>query len=151
MKTKFEIGDQNASPMEIGERATLPFVLRYTRWWMSATLVIADLVSLLLAGLLAVGLRIIFEGRLRLDLIDQVLPIIFFCVGVYAFRHLYPGIGFSPVTEFRKLTTTTSAVFLFIMASTFWVRNAGDFSRLTLTLTWVFGLILFLSSHQSFK
>jgi len=122
--------------------ASLPFALRYARWWMSVTLVLADISSLLMAGFLAVGMRIIFEGRWRFDLLEQVIPIMLFCVGVYAFRHLYPGIGLSPVTEFRKLTTTTSAVFLFFMALTFWARNAGNFSRLTLTLTWVFGLIL---------
>ncbi len=47
----------------------------------------------------------------------------------------------SAVEELRKLVTTTTLVVLILTAVSFWARNAEVFSRLTLTLTWLFSIV----------
>ncbi len=113
-----------------------------SRLRMSLMLLFADFLSIGLAGFLAVGLRIVFGEALRLELFLQTLPVLISCVIIYAFLGLYPAVGLSSVDELRLLAMSTSIVVITLAALSFWVRNAQEYSRLTLTLTWIFSLAL---------
>jgi Undecaprenyl-phosphate galactose phosphotransferase WbaP len=61
-------------------------------------------------------------------------------LAVFALRGLYPAVGLSPVEELRRLSVSSSVVFLFFTAFTFWVRTAEYFSRLVIAFSWIFAL-----------
>ena len=103
---------------------------------------VADIISFSVSALIAILVRAIFNGGWRFDLYPQVIPVMIICLVFYSLVGLYPALGLSAVEELHKLSTTTSLVVLSLAAMTFWVRNATDYSRLTLSLTWVFSLFL---------
>jgi Undecaprenyl-phosphate galactose phosphotransferase WbaP len=126
-------------------RAKLFGIISYrgnTRFRMGILLMGADTISFLLAGLLAIGVRILFNEPWRFDLFPQTLPILAISLVFYGLTGLYPAVGMSAVEELKKLVTTTTLVVLALTALSFWVRNANEFSRLTLTLTWLFSIML---------
>lgn len=61
---------------------------------------------------------------------------------VYVNRGLYPGIGISSVEEWRRLFSSTTRLFLIMMALTFLMKNSEIFSRLVFVLAWLFTLFL---------
>lgn len=109
---------------------------------MGLFLLAADAVSFLVAGLLAVGVRIMFGEPWRVDLFIQTLPILVVSLIFLGLAGLYPAVGMSQVEELRKLVMTVTLVVLSLTALSFWLRNAEEFSRLTLTLTWFFAIVL---------
>ncbi len=109
---------------------------------MGLMLMFADMISFLLSGLLAIGVRILFGEPLRFELFLQTLPILTFSLIFFGLAGLYPAVGMATVEELKKLITTTTLVVLSFTALSFWLRNAQEFSRLTLTLTWLFGVVL---------
>jgi Undecaprenyl-phosphate galactose phosphotransferase WbaP len=111
------------------------------RFRMGILLMGIDTISFVLAGLLAIGARVIFNEPWRFDLFPQILPVMAISLVSFALTGLYPAVGMSAVEELRKLVTTTTAVVLFVAAVSFWARNANDFSRLTLALTWLFSIV----------
>ena len=113
-----------------------------TRLQMGALLAGADIFSFLCASFLAIGIRVVFGEHLRFDLFLQTLPTLLISMVFFALTGLYPAVGMSPVEELRKLGSTTTLVVLALTASSFWVRNANDYSRLTLTLSWLFSIAL---------
>ena len=113
-----------------------------TRLRMSILLMGADMTCFLLAGFLAIVVRPIFYAPLRFELFQQTLPILIISLISFGFNGLYPAVGISPVEELRKLASTTTLVVLILTAVSFWARNAETFSRLTLTLTWLFSIVL---------
>jgi len=114
-----------------------------TRLRMVVLLLGADIFSFLLSGFFAIGMRIfIFNEPLRFDLFLQTLPIMAVSLFFYGLTGLYPAVGMSAVEEFKKLVSTTTFVVLALTAVSFWVRNANSFSRLTLTLTWLFSIVV---------
>ena len=103
---------------------------RNTRLRMSILLMGADMICFLLAGLLAIVVRPIFNTPLRFELFQQTLPILIISLISFGFNGLYPAIGISPVEELRKLVSTTTLVVLILTAVSFWTRNAEAFSRI---------------------
>ena len=143
MTTKVEqllTGNQRADYESL--QLHVPIFLRSPRALMSALLIFTDLFSFMLAGLLANGLGALFGGNISVALFLEIVPFILLSQVVFALRHLYPAIGMSPVNELRRLTGSTTAVFLLLAAMTFWLRNPESYSRTTLALTWAFGLLL---------
>jgi len=110
------------------------------RFWMSVVLLLSDLLSLLLAGVLAVSARLAFEQSWRWDLYWQVIPVSGVCLLGYAFTRLYPGNSLGPIEELRRTTLTTTTVIFGLAGLTFFMRNPESYSRLTLGLTWLFAL-----------
>jgi Undecaprenyl-phosphate galactose phosphotransferase WbaP len=130
---------ENLSP----ESALLPAntFQQHARTWMALSLLLTDFASLLLASLAAVGLRMSLYELVNPPFYWSLVPLLFIFPGIYALRGLYPAVGLSPVEELRRLTTSTSAVFLFITAVTFWIRTAEYYSRLVYAFAWVFALV----------
>jgi Undecaprenyl-phosphate galactose phosphotransferase WbaP len=111
-------------------------------------LMFADIIGFLVSAFLALSIRAIFNGGWRFDLYPQVIPVMIICLIFYSLVGLYPAFGLSGIEELHKLSTTTSLVVLALAAMTFWIRNATDYSRLTLSLTWIFSLLLLPLSRE---
>ena len=105
-------------------------------------MILSDAISFSLAAFLAILVRVLFHDGWRFDLYPQVIPVMLVSMVFYGLVGLYPAFGLSGVTELKKLVTSTSVVVLAFAAMSFWMRNAQDYSRLTLSLTWIFSLLL---------
>ena len=140
----FRISDSAREISKTNPRSGLFITSRFkqhARTWMTVSLLVTDFASLLLAGLAAVGLRMWLYELFNPPFYWSLTPLLFIFLGIYVLRGLYPAVGISPVEELRRLTTSTSAVFLFITAITFWIRTAEYYSRLVYAFTWIFALI----------
>jgi Undecaprenyl-phosphate galactose phosphotransferase WbaP len=115
---------------------------RFSRWWMALCLGVSDSLALFAAGLLAVGLRMYLGTLVDPPFYWSLTPLIIAFLAVFAWWGLYPAVGLSPVEELRRLTVSTSVVYLIITAFTFWVRTAEYYSRLIFAFAWFFSLIL---------
>ncbi len=120
----------------------VPLILRSPRILMSTLLISTDFLSFLIAWLGATGLMLLVGRSPSLEKFLQIVPFIIVSQIVFALRSLYPAIGISPVNELRRLTGSTTAVFLLLAATTFWLRNPESYSRVNLALTWVLALVL---------
>lgn len=109
---------------------------------MGCLLFLSDLLSFVLAGLMSIVIRSLFGDYWRFDLFIQIVPIMFVSGFLYALYGLYPGVGVSAVEELKRLVTGNTLLVLVFASLSFWFRNAEDFSRLTLTSTWVISIIL---------
>jgi Undecaprenyl-phosphate galactose phosphotransferase WbaP len=118
------------------------FHLSHSRPWMAFWLGISDLIGLFLAGLLAVLLRVLIGGFINPSFYWSLIPLEILFVSIYVWRGLYPGVGLSPVEELKRLSVSTSVVFLVITAVTFWIRTAEYYSRLVFAFAWIFALII---------
>ena len=108
---------------------------------MTAILLGADSFGLFLAGLAGVALRMLLSELINPPFYWNLLLLIPIFLAVFALRGLYPAVGLSPVEEMRRLTISTTVVFLFFTAFTFWVRTAEDFSRLVIAFSWLIALV----------
>lgn len=120
----------------------VPLILRSPRILMSGLLIFTDFFGFLIAWLGATGLMLLMGRSPSLEKFLQIVPFILLSQIVFALRGLYPAIGVSPVNELRRLTGSTTAVFLLLAATTFWLRNPESYSRVNLALTWGLALIM---------
>ncbi len=142
MSTNLEVVKILFLSQYVAETADARSVFLNRRIRSSLMLLAADAFSFSLAAFLAILVRLPFHDGWRFDLYPQVLPVMLVSMVFYGLVGLYPALGLSAVDELRKLVTSTSVVVLAFAALSFWVRNAQDYSRLTLTLTWLFSLAL---------
>jgi Undecaprenyl-phosphate galactose phosphotransferase WbaP len=61
---------------------------------------------------------------------------------IYALRGLYPGVGLGAVEELRRLSITTSMVFVTLASTSFFLRAPKGLSRSALLMAWVLSLLL---------
>jgi Undecaprenyl-phosphate galactose phosphotransferase WbaP len=120
----------------------LPFYLRYARYWMSGVLLLTDLLSLSLAGWLAYSLRNLFLDGLPPELYLRLFFLLPLFGGVYALRGLYPAVGIGVVEEFRRLTVSTTLVFLMLVAFSFVLHDSELYSRTAVALAYLLALVL---------
>lgn len=113
-----------------------------TRLIMGILLLCSDLLAFILAGLLSIIIRSLFGDPGRFDLFVQIVPVMLVSGFLFALYGLYPGVGVSAVEELKRLVTGNTLLVLVFAALSFWFRNAEEFSRLTLTSTWIFSIIL---------
>lgn len=114
--------------------------VRYARLWMILLLFISDGLMLFAAGVLAFGLRLAWLGSIGEGTYLELSPILLAILGMYALRGLYPGVGLGVVEEFRRLTLSTSVMFLVIITITYLMRGSGQYSRLVMGFSWLFAL-----------
>jgi Undecaprenyl-phosphate galactose phosphotransferase WbaP len=107
---------------------------------MSSVLVCSDLFSLILSGWCAYHIRDLVSPGLNLSLYLRYVPLMSIFAVVYAWRGLYPTIGLGAVEELRRLTITTSLVFVCIAALAFSVHSPYTYSRFTFFATWLLAL-----------
>lgn len=122
--------------------ARYPWISRYARIWMTILLLITDLTSILLAWGLAIFLRVIVAGDIRLEPLIRLIPFTLLFLLVYSGRGLYPSIGINPVEELKRLSSSTTIVFLGLTAFAFILRSPNIYSRAVFGLSWFFALLL---------
>lgn len=114
--------------------------VRHARLWMIGLLLLSDGLMLFTAGALGFGVRLALLGSIGGGAYLKLSPILLAILGMYALRGLYPGVGLGVVEEFRRLTLSTSVMFLLIITITYLVRGAEQYSRLVMGLTYLFAL-----------
>lgn len=129
--------------------ATLPSVTSgrtlnnlVTRLLTHGSIILADLVSITVAGMLAVAIRMLFHAKFTyLDYASFAPSIVIFLL-VFAFSGLYPGIATSPIEEFRVILHASSLSFLAVMGIAFFLREGILSSRIVFALAWVLTIVL---------
>ena len=119
------------------------FIFSHARAWMSCVLAFSDIAVLLLVFLTAMSLHLgdFNEADRYFYLYFFWVPILLLVI-VYANNGLYPGIGLSAVEELRRLSLSTSLLFLIVITLTFILKTSAVYSRLVLGLAWVAAIIL---------
>jgi Undecaprenyl-phosphate galactose phosphotransferase WbaP len=121
------------------------------RIWMGFILFISDIISLAIAGTLA----LLIWSRVREDLILKsyvdIIVFVFVFALIYGLAKLYPAIGLSPIEELRLLSISTTVVFLWLGTLTFYLHYFERYSRASFGLAWVFALVLLPTSRHIFR
>ncbi len=111
---------------------------------MSLILVCSDTIALLLALLFAEGIRLgDFRYLNEVFYIDFLWIPILLMLCINANSRLYPGIGISSTEEIRRLSLSTTLLFLIVISLTFMLRASQIYSRLVFLMAWMFSLFLF--------
>lgn len=120
----------------------------YCRLLMTLWLVTSDLLSLGLAGFLALAVRRWFlpEFSSASHYYSLVPFLLLFVIG-YALIGLYPGVGIDPVHEMRSLFYASSGVTLILSLLAFLTQSGQSYSRLVFLLFWFFVVVSVPSSR----
>ncbi|MEJ2013965.1 MAG: hypothetical protein P8X64_17285, partial [Anaerolineales bacterium] len=135
------------------QQLSLPSALR--RLLTGTTLVLADTLSLFLAGAIAVGIRtvlgrileprglsILREYRFSGTVESQfAIPLIILIILVFALRGLYDPINHGPVYELQTIASATSMIFMFVVSLSFILRTTELLSRFVIILCWLLALM----------
>ncbi len=115
-----------------------------TRPWRTVTtLVMIDLLCVCMAGITSVLTRLALGGQFDPAIYWRLWPLCSLFILTYAMAKLYPGVAMSPVEELRRLTITTTLLYLLLGSSIFLFREVELYSRAAflmacpLTLTFV--------------
>lgn len=106
-----------------------------------ALLIGIDVLSLSLAGCASVWIRLALNGQFAPSLYWRLWPITGIFVLTYALAGLYPGIALSPVEELRRLTLTTTLMYLLLGSSIFMFREVALYSRGAFLIAWLLSLL----------
>ncbi len=101
-----------------------------------------DAVSVAVAILLAYVLWALPVREQRLELYLELWPILGLFVASYWGRGLYPGFGLGAVETLRRSWQGTSLVFAVLAASSFLLKIASPYSRVTFAIAWVAALLI---------
>lgn len=104
-------------------------------------LFLADFIAVTLAMGLAIWLRYLWDRTLFWDVYSPLWPILLLFPLVYALAGLY-GVGVAPPEELRRLTYSTSLVFVVLGAATFMYKAGADYSRGAFVFAWGLALVL---------
>lgn len=102
--------------------------------YMVACLVLADVVALLTAVMIGLVFKSLLSGPVFLSSYFRLWPFLLVFLLVFALEGLYSGIALSPPEELRRVTLSSSVVFLFLAAVTVSLRNANTYFTWTLLL-----------------
>lgn len=109
-------------------------------WRRAITLLLVDSLTVLASLLLAVGLRYLWDRSLLWEFYLDLWPIIFLFPIAYGLTGLY-GVGIPPPEELRRLTYSSSLIFVIIGTATFMYQAGAEYSRGTFIFAWI--LVLF--------
>jgi Undecaprenyl-phosphate galactose phosphotransferase WbaP len=115
--------------------------LRMTQFWTAILLITSDLICLALAALVSIGLQALTLDTLVLSTFQIGTYIILCLCGFFLFG-LYPGFSMSPVEEMKKLTVSSSIIFLVISVDTFWFNDSERYNYLYFFIIWISSLAL---------
>lgn len=109
---------------------------------MSSMLMAADIAAVIVAILVALSMRHLFDGYIIARLYLRLAPSLILFPIVYTALRLYPGVLLSPPEELKKLSLGVSLVYLALGAVTFFSRDAALYSRGAFILAWMVTLVL---------
>jgi Undecaprenyl-phosphate galactose phosphotransferase WbaP len=126
-------------------RALSPVLLPITTFTVrslstAGLLLIVDGVALMLAGVVSVYIRLIFDGQFAPLLYWQLSPLVGGMLLAYCAADLY-RVGISPVDELRRLCITTTALYLSLGAIIFLLREGVTYSRGIFVMAWGLSLV----------
>lgn len=118
------------------------FFNRHKRSIMSVYMVLVDIFALLLAGLLAVGIRSLFQPPLT-DPAQYyaLLPLLLIFIPANLIARLYPGNGISPHEELRSTTYAISIVMILLAVFLFLTQRGMQFSRFVFIAFWFLSVV----------
>lgn len=96
-----------------------------------------DLAAVVVACLAGIILRYAYDRSIIWSLYDDLWPMLLMFVVTYALAGLYPGVGTTVPEELRRLSYSTSLVFILVGASTFMYQSVGEYSRGAFIFAWV--------------
>jgi Undecaprenyl-phosphate galactose phosphotransferase WbaP len=111
-------------------------------WLTTLVLVAADLVAISLCVWAIVHVRLALGGAYQLSLYWNLWPLLGFFILAYAGMGLYPGILLTPPDELKRITWSTSMVFVILGAITFMTRGAILYSRSIFLVSWFVTLFM---------
>jgi Undecaprenyl-phosphate galactose phosphotransferase WbaP len=135
-------------------RANLQRALAHvpTRPWLTLTTLISiDLLCLSLAGVAGVWVRLVFDGRFHPSLYWRLWPIGGIFILAYALAGLYPGVAMSPVEELRRLTLTTTLLYLLLGSSIFLFREVALYSRGAFLMAWLLSVLFIIIGRYGIR
>jgi len=102
---------------------------------------VIDLLCVFVAGTASVLIRQALGAQLELIVYWRLWPIAVLFVMAYAVAKLYPGVAMSPVEELRRLTVTTTLLYLLLGSSIFLFREVELYSRAAFLMAWPLTLL----------
>lgn len=111
-------------------------------WLTGSVLLLSDLLAVILAGLLGVWARYLYDQSLIWEWYLSLWPGFLMFPFAYALVGLYPGVGITAPEELRRQTVATSLVFLLAGVSTFMYKSGSDYSRGAFVFAWIITLIV---------
>lgn len=109
---------------------------------MSGIFIISDFMALLLVWFLSVWIRYAFEGQFEFLLYWQLAPCLVLFLLSNALVGLYPGILLSPPEELKKLSQSTSVIFLALAGAVFLSKQGELYSRGIFLMAWLGALFV---------
>ncbi len=106
---------------------------RRTGW----TFFVFDLAAVVLSCLAGIFLRYLYDRSIIWSLYDDLWPMLLMFAITYALAGLYPGVGITVPEELRRLSYSTSLVFILMGASSFMYQAIGEYSRGAFIFAWV--------------
>lgn len=112
---------------------------RMPQFWRIVILIASDTTCLVIASILSISLQVLLLDKLVVSYI-QIATFFILCICAYGLFGLYPGFSISPIEEMKKLTISSSLIFLVISVQSFWFSDLEKYSYLFLTLIWLISL-----------
>jgi Undecaprenyl-phosphate galactose phosphotransferase WbaP len=103
-------------------------------------MILSDSFAVLLAAAISLIGRYLVDGQLDPMLYARLWPLAFFFVCSNAAMGLYTATAVHHVEELRRLTISTSMVFLLLGGMTFAIRGLESYSRIYFATTWLITL-----------
>jgi Undecaprenyl-phosphate galactose phosphotransferase WbaP len=119
--------------------------------YMLAALMGIDIVSLSLAGFTSVTLRLWFNGQFHPSLYWQLWPLVGLFILAYSLAGLYPGVGIGPVEELRRVSLTTTLLYLCLGSAIFLFRGMALYSRAAFLMAWGLSIIFVLLGRYALR
>lgn len=104
-------------------------------------LLLIDFITVVVSLFLAVGLRYLWDKSLFWEIYLPLWPMLLLFPLIYALAGLY-GMGLAPPEELRRLSSSTSLVFVVLGAATFMYKAGADYSRGAFVFAWAIALVL---------
>jgi len=101
-----------------------------------------DTASALIAAMFSLALRFLAGGQMELHLYLGLWPLALFFLCFHAAMGLYAATALHPVEELRRLTISTSTVFLVLCGMVFLFRVLPSYSRAFFLIAWLTSLVL---------
>ena len=106
------------------------------------SILVADLVAFLTAGLVSVLVQFQFDGHLTPVGYFSFAPCLPVFFAVFAVAGLYPGIALNPIDEFRRILRSASVGFLLLIGTAFFLKESLLASRIVFFSSWTLTLVL---------
>jgi Undecaprenyl-phosphate galactose phosphotransferase WbaP len=100
-------------------------------------LLLSDSLALLLVWCLSVVARYVLGGSFGFALYWKMIPFLLLFPSAYAIAGLYPGILLSPPEELKKITQSTTVIFLILLGAIFLSKQSDSYSRGIFVMAWL--------------